>query len=197
MTSTQCEKRCSEHKNCKSCLKGTGAEGGWRECRWSTRLNEVRYIVLISPNGISPLFAHISRACPQCISPSYQPLYCAGGVCGLVLRHVDAEHCPEPCSVFKQCSTCLKHSHCGWCSLDAFNITGQGICTEGSLEAPPGFDHPAGGTCEMLYYQQYPRTELRKRIFLVVRCTIARGRPGPDRTRSEIELCKYLFLSQA
>ena len=44
MTSTQCEKRCSEHKDCKSCLKGTGAEGGWRECRWSTRLNEVRFI---------------------------------------------------------------------------------------------------------------------------------------------------------
>ena len=41
MISTHCEKRCSEHKDCKSCLKGTGAEGGWRECRWSTQLNEV------------------------------------------------------------------------------------------------------------------------------------------------------------
>ncbi|XP_058808805.1 multiple epidermal growth factor-like domains protein 8 isoform X2 [Phymastichus coffea] len=135
MTSTQCEKRCSEHKDCKSCLKGTGAEGGWRECRWSTRLNE-------------------------CISPSYQPLYCAGGVCGLVLRSTDVEYCPEPCSAFKQCSTCLKHSHCGWCSLDSTNVTGQGICTEGSLEAPPGFDHPAGGTCEMLYYQQHPQLDM-------------------------------------
>lgn len=76
-----------------------------------------------------------------------------------MLRSVDVEHCPEPCSVFKQCSTCLKHSHCGWCSLDSTNITGQGICTEGSLEAPPGLDHPAGGTCEMLYYQQYPQAE--------------------------------------
>lgn len=47
MTSTQCEKRCSEHKDCKSCLRGTGAEGGWRECRWSTRLNEVlKYFLL-------------------------------------------------------------------------------------------------------------------------------------------------------
>ncbi|XP_043511947.1 multiple epidermal growth factor-like domains protein 8 isoform X2 [Frieseomelitta varia] len=132
MGSTQCEKRCADHKDCRSCLKGTGAEGGWRECRWSTQLNE-------------------------CISPSYQPLYCAGGVCGLVLRSSDMDHCPEPCSVFKQCSTCLKHSHCGWCSLDSANITGQGICTEGSLEAPA--DHPAGGTCEMLYYQQFPQTE--------------------------------------
>ena len=98
----------------------------------------------------------------QCISPSYQPLYCAGGVCGLVLRSSDMDHCPEPCSVFKQCSTCLKHSHCGWCSLDSANITGQGICTEGSLEAPA--DHPAGGTCEMLYYQQFPQTEPRKQV---------------------------------
>ncbi|XP_076283094.1 multiple EGF like domains 8 isoform X4 [Lasioglossum baleicum] len=129
---SQCEKRCADHRDCKECLKGTGAEGGWRECRWSTQLNE-------------------------CISPSYQPLYCAGGVCGLVLRNSDIDHCPEPCSVFKQCSTCLKHSHCGWCSLDSANITGQGICTEGSLEAPT--DHPAGGTCEMLYYQQFPQTE--------------------------------------
>ncbi|XP_076675324.1 multiple EGF like domains 8 isoform X3 [Andrena cerasifolii] len=132
MGSTQCEKRCADHKGCRSCLKGTGAEGGWRECRWSTQLNE-------------------------CISPSYQPLYCAGGVCGLVLRSSDMDHCPEPCSVFKQCSTCLKHSHCGWCSLDSANITGQGICTEGSLEAPA--DHPAGGTCDMLYNQQFPQTE--------------------------------------
>ncbi|XP_023314938.1 multiple epidermal growth factor-like domains protein 8 isoform X2 [Trichogramma pretiosum] len=132
MTSGQCEKRCSEHKDCKSCLSGTGAEGGWKECRWSTTLNE-------------------------CISPSYQPLYCAGGVCGLVLRHTDMDHCPEPCSTFKQCSTCLELTRCGWCSLDSANITGQGICTEGSKEEPP--EHPAGGTCEMLYQQQFARIE--------------------------------------
>lgn len=41
MSSTQCEKRCAEHKDCRSCLKGTGAEGGWQQCRWSTQLNEV------------------------------------------------------------------------------------------------------------------------------------------------------------
>ncbi|XP_015608730.1 multiple epidermal growth factor-like domains protein 8 isoform X2 [Cephus cinctus] len=128
----ECGKRCSDYTDCTSCLQGTGAEGGWHECRWSSQLNE-------------------------CISPSYQPLYCAGGVCGLVLRNTDVEYCPEPCAVFKQCSTCLKHSHCGWCSLDSANVTGQGICTEGSLEAPS--DHPAGGTCEMLYHEQYPRTE--------------------------------------
>ena len=37
----QCESRCGDHKDCTSCLKGTGAEGGWSECRWSTQLNEV------------------------------------------------------------------------------------------------------------------------------------------------------------
>lgn len=46
MGSTQCEKRCAEHKDCRSCLKGTGAEGGWRECRWSTQLNEVNKIII-------------------------------------------------------------------------------------------------------------------------------------------------------
>lgn len=39
---TQCEKRCGDHKDCTSCLKGTGGEGGWSECRWSTQLNEVK-----------------------------------------------------------------------------------------------------------------------------------------------------------
>lgn len=38
---THCEKRCGDHKDCTSCLKGTGGEGGWSECRWSTQLNEV------------------------------------------------------------------------------------------------------------------------------------------------------------
>lgn len=132
---THCEKRCGDHKDCTSCLKGTGGEGGWSECRWSTQLNE-------------------------CISPSYQPLYCVGGVCGLVLRSIDVEHCPEPCAVFKQCSTCLKHSHCGWCSLDTNSTTGQGLCTEGSLEAPS--DHPAGGTCEMLYNQEFSQNNSQK-----------------------------------
>lgn len=84
-------------------------------------------------------------------------------MCGLVLRNSDIDHCPEPCSVFMQCSTCLKHSHCGWCSMDSANITGQGICTEGSLEAPT--EHPAGGTCEMIYYEQFSHTEPRKAIF--------------------------------
>ncbi|KAF7989739.1 hypothetical protein HCN44_008413 [Aphidius gifuensis] len=122
--SNTCEPRCSSHKNCRDCLNSSGSEGGWHECRWSTQLKE-------------------------CISPSYQSLYCAGGVCGLVLRNNDIDNCPESCLSFKQCSICLKHSHCGWCSLDSTNTTGQGICTEGSLESPA--DHPADGTCKMLY----------------------------------------------
>lgn len=77
------------------------------------------------------------------------------------------EYCPEPCAVFKQCSTCLKHSHCGWCSLDTNSITGQGLCTEGSLEAPS--DHPAGGTCEMLYTQQFSQTDrLQCKILIII-----------------------------
>lgn len=47
--------------------------------------------------------------------------------------------------------------------MDSANITGQGICTEGSLEAPT--EHPAGGTCEMIYYEQFSHTEPRKAIF--------------------------------
>ncbi|XP_067001504.2 multiple epidermal growth factor-like domains protein 8 [Anabrus simplex] len=122
-----CPPRCSEYNDCKSCLEAPGAEGGWHECRWSVKLNE-------------------------CISPSYQPLYCAGGVCGLVLTKEKKDHCPERCSSFKQCSTCLSHTHCGWCSVQVDNSTGYGICTEGSLDSPS--DGPAHSSCSNLYYQQ-------------------------------------------
>ncbi|KAF5283548.1 hypothetical protein FQR65_LT13840 [Abscondita terminalis] len=88
------------------------------DCRWSTQLDE-------------------------CISASYQPMYCAGGVCGLVLQTDDRQYCPEPCSSFTQCSSCLRHAYCGWCA--APGITGAGICTEGSSE------HPLLGTCNEVY----------------------------------------------
>lgn len=93
----------------------------------------------------------------QCISPSYQPLYCTGGVCGLVLRSSGSDYCPEPCSVFKQCSECLKHSECGWCAKNSGNITGQGICIKGSLESPRDANPLSSNTCEALYYQQRPQ----------------------------------------
>lgn len=53
------------------------------DCRWSVNLQE-------------------------CISPVHQPLYCAGGACGLVLREGLVNECPEQCSNADQCSTCLR-----------------------------------------------------------------------------------------
>lgn len=88
------------------------------DCRWSTQLNE-------------------------CFEPSYTPMFCAGGVCGLVLKPNEKQYCPEPCESFNQCSTCLKHFHCGWCSIPGSN--GQGICTDGSN------DRPLSGTCEQVF----------------------------------------------
>lgn len=117
-----CSPRCSFYKNCSSCLAATGSEGGWHECRWSTQLNE-------------------------CISPSYQSLYCAGGVCGSVLKPQNAGMCPEPCESFTQCSICLRHAHCGWCSRQGKE--GDGVCAEGSLESPT--EYPALSTCDVLY----------------------------------------------
>lgn len=85
------------------------------ECRWSTQLD-------------------------KCLSSSYQPLYCAGGVCGLVLRSKQQQECPEPCKSFTQCSSCLRHAHCGWCASPG--LSGNGFCTEGSNE------RPMQGTCD-------------------------------------------------
>lgn len=104
-----CPQSCSMYTTCSTCLESKRAD-----CRWSTQLDE-------------------------CISPSYQSLYCIGGVCGLVLTADEREFCPEPCSSFSQCSKCLTHAHCGWCA--APGTTGAGICTEGST------DKPMSGSC--------------------------------------------------
>ncbi|XP_063223363.1 multiple epidermal growth factor-like domains protein 8 [Bacillus rossius redtenbacheri] len=122
-----CPPRCSDYTDCSACLQSPGAEGGWHECRWSVKLNE-------------------------CVSPSYQPLYCAGGVCGLVLRGGHLDRCPERCASFRQCSTCLRHAHCGWCSLEDGEGRGRGVCTEGSLDSPSR--GPSHSTCDLLYFQQ-------------------------------------------
>lgn len=116
-----CPLKCSSFKNCSSCLSAVTSEAGYSVCRWSTSLNE-------------------------CLSPSYQSIYCIGGVCGLVLTSLDKQYCPEPCKAYKQCSTCLKHAHCGWCSK---NSEGDGVCTEGSLESPT--EYPAASTCDIIY----------------------------------------------
>ncbi|XP_055855625.1 multiple epidermal growth factor-like domains protein 8 [Episyrphus balteatus] len=115
-----CPPACSNFNNCSTCL--TTERENPKDCRWSAMLN-------------------------ACISPRTQPLFCAGGVCGLVLNSNDIEYCPEPCDVYTQCSTCLKHAHCGWCSKDGEN--GEGVCTEGSLEVSLG--NQSALTCELVY----------------------------------------------
>lgn len=118
-----CPRRCESFKNCTECLSASDEnEGG---CRWSSALN-------------------------QCLSPNYQNLWCVGGVCGLVLQSSEIAYCPEPCSAYTQCHTCLAHAHCGWCSKS--NTEGEGVCTEGSLESPS--EYPAASTCDIIYANQ-------------------------------------------
>lgn len=74
-------------------------------------------------------------------------MYCAGGVCGLVLTKADKNKCPAPCGTFDQCSECLHHSHCGWCALEGAN--GQGVCAEGSIDSP--LDYSTRTTCAAVY----------------------------------------------
>ncbi|KAJ2953641.1 hypothetical protein O0L34_g1253 [Tuta absoluta] len=118
----ECPDRCHMHDDCQSCLSSEGAEGGFSECHWATYLG-------------------------KCISPAYQPVYCAGGVCGLVLTKADKNKCPAPCGTFEQCSECLHHSHCGWCALEGAN--GEGVCAEGSIDSP--LDYSTRTTCAAVY----------------------------------------------
>lgn len=124
---SMCPPRCESFKNCSSCLAATEVyDGGYSDCRWSTELK-------------------------QCVSPSYQPLWCVGGVCGLVLGPDEISYCPEECSTYTQCSTCLRHAHCGWCSKN--DGDGDGVCTEGSLEGL-STESPAASTCNIIYASQ-------------------------------------------
>ncbi|CAH0556746.1 unnamed protein product [Brassicogethes aeneus] len=106
------------------CINFTDCNSCMRNnCRWSTQLDE-------------------------CISESYQSLYCAGGVCGLVLQDLEYQYCPEPCKAFDVCSSCLRHAHCGWCATPGTG--GDGFCTEGSGE------RPISGTCIEAYTEMTP-----------------------------------------
>ncbi|KAJ4443468.1 hypothetical protein ANN_05140, partial [Periplaneta americana] len=128
----------------------------WSLCRLTRDLLSCGMLVCIFIFFILDIYYLDIYYCFQCISPSYQPLYCTGGVCGLVLRGGNIDRCPERCSTYKQCSTCLRHAHCGWCSLDGTNSTGQGVCTEGSLDSPS--NGPAHSTCDVLYFQELAAT---------------------------------------
>ena len=73
----------------------------------------------------------------KCLSPSYVPLKCLGGLCGTLLSG-SKDQCPVPCDHYKTCQNCLQHSKCGWCSLnpDSSGGSGNGLCLEGTIEGP-------------------------------------------------------------
>ena len=95
-----------------------GRAGGWSECFWSAKLH-------------------------KCISPSYAPLKCLGGVCGSLLSG-SKDHCPTPCDTRQKCKSCLQQTRCGWCSLDS---DGMGACLEGTMQGPSHVTH-----CDMANY---------------------------------------------
>lgn len=97
----KCPEPCDSFTSCSTCLDVESENP--KNCRWSTQLN-------------------------ACIYPNLNQIYCAFGVCGLVLDSKNIDHCPEPCSTHTQCSTCLSHAHCAWCGRN--NTNGDGICTE-------------------------------------------------------------------
>lgn len=61
-----CPPRCVQLKDCKTCLGSDGAEGGWRECRWSEALKEVITYCIISDNLCSFNFTDSFITCAMC-----------------------------------------------------------------------------------------------------------------------------------
>ncbi|KAF2348657.1 Laminin EGF domain, partial [Trinorchestia longiramus] len=117
-----CPARCHTYSSCNDCLKSYGSEGGWQGCYWSENLR-------------------------SCMSPSYAPIGCLGGRCGLLLQEPP---CPLPCSMHSTCSSCLEHPHCGWCALNT-SVGGLGMCREGGLESPHSRE------CKDLNYNHFLR----------------------------------------
>ena len=64
----------------------------------------------------------------QCISVALLPIICSFGRCGLL--YSKSMQCPTPCKINTNCTSCLKHAHCGWC---AAGNKGKGSCLSGSL----------------------------------------------------------------
>nr|XP_033770020.1 multiple epidermal growth factor-like domains protein 8 isoform X2 [Geotrypetes seraphini] len=102
-----CPTPCHNHSTCSDCLGSKGADGGWQQCVWSISLH-------------------------QCMSPTYLPLRCAGGVCGRVLS--SPESCIPSCPQHQQCALCIHQPRCGWCSRKGEN--GKGRCLQGGLHGP-------------------------------------------------------------
>lgn len=128
-TAIDCPRKCSTFFECESCLSSITFEGGYSDCVWSTQLS-------------------------RCLSPSYKPLLCSGGNCGLLLTRDDTHQCPLSCESYKMCSKCLNKAHCGWCSTaNGVDGSGDGICVEGSLEQPisGSEDIPTSQVCKMKY----------------------------------------------
>ncbi|KAL4708142.1 hypothetical protein ACJJTC_009921 [Scirpophaga incertulas] len=165
-TKEECPNKCHMYDDCQSCLSSDGGEGGASECHWATFLG-------------------------KCISPTYQPVYCAGGVCGLVLTKEFKYKCPAPCNSFEQCSECLHHSHCGWCAIEGAN--GEGVCTEGSIDTP--LDYSSRTTCSAVYTNVHQLNETTNDTFSwhYTRCPPENEcENNHHQCKSESEVCRDL-----
>ncbi|CAM1295013.1 MEGF8 (predicted) [Pycnogonum litorale] len=109
-----CPSRCHQHDSCETCLSIAGGEGGWHSCSWSPALN-------------------------KCMTPSFQPMRCAFGECGLISLGSDSKalkQCSPQCYEYQQSQTCLSQPTCGWCSFSGKKVDGQGLCMNGGLFGP-------------------------------------------------------------
>ena len=107
---TSCPPACDSFLTCSSCLGAALTEAGHQSCWWST-------------------------AQQRCLSPVSAALLCVGGACGKLLVE-EVDQCPKPCKAHTECSSCLAHISCGWCSQDLVPLSGKGFCSPGSLAGP-------------------------------------------------------------
>ena len=109
---SHCPPACESLQSCSDCLTAPLTEAGHRRCTWST-----------------------GQA--RCLSPVSASLVCLVGACDRMLQDSPSQ-CPAPCSQHTECSTCLGHLSCGWCSLDNQPLSGKGLCAQGILDGPVG-----------------------------------------------------------
>lgn len=111
-TGSDCAPRCFA-SDCEKCLEKEGCSWGQTGCVIDTGFESFCPPVCGDFSDcagcLSTPDCHWSVTLQECISPLHQPLYCAGGACGLVLREGQVAECPKPCGIAEQCSTCLRY----------------------------------------------------------------------------------------
>ncbi|XP_047130543.1 multiple epidermal growth factor-like domains protein 8 isoform X1 [Hydra vulgaris] len=157
--SRQFQNYCVDHTTCDSCLNEQVFEDfSSPGCLWSEKLS-------------------------TCVSYSLLPLKCSFGSCGQLHSKEMGGQCPILCELQKDCISCTKLAHCGWC---ADNHNGSGKCLKGDIEGP------TNSKCEQADYNTFiDNTDMyaKNKTWVFIVCPLENECESLDKPCNLSELC--------